>query len=235
MKLDVILNPAEIDHLPERDLTGSVCVVFDVLRATSSMITGLAHGTGEIQPVCTIEEALELKKQFPEAVLGGERFGDRIEGFDLGNSPLEYRKPFGRIITTTTNGTVALKACERADAVLVGALLNLGALTEHLRTLVPAELIIVCAGTFRLPALEDMLAAGRLCAEFPNAELSDAAICVQALHEKFRNDPLAGLLAARNGQTLIRAGREADVRWCAQLSVYDAVGRMDRAGIVRRI
>src|SRR6187549_1935392 len=109
MHIDAVLTPADIALLPQRDLAGVTCVVFDVLRATSSMITGLAHGATEIHPVCTIEEALALRQQLPDAVLGGERQGDPIPGFDVGNSPLEYRESMAgrKIITTTTNGTVA--------------------------------------------------------------------------------------------------------------------------------
>src|SRR4051794_25900005 len=134
MHIDVVLNPAEIALLPTRDLSGTTCVVFDVLRATSSMVTALAHGVNEIHPVCTIDEAQALKTRLPNAVLGGERQGESIPGFDIGNSPSEYTTLRGRrIVTTTTNGTVALRACELADRVLVGALLNLGALAETLR------------------------------------------------------------------------------------------------------
>ena len=81
--IDVILSPPEIDLLPQRDLTGTVAVVFDVLRATSTMITALSNGAAGIWPVRTIEEAWTLKQQRPDALLGGERHGERIEGFDL--------------------------------------------------------------------------------------------------------------------------------------------------------
>src|SRR3954451_14490043 len=91
MHLDVALNPAEIALLPARDLSRATCVVFDVLRATSSMITALAHGVPEIFPVCTIEEAQAMKARMPDVVLGGERQGDLIPGFDMGNSPAEYQ------------------------------------------------------------------------------------------------------------------------------------------------
>src|SRR5437899_1058369 len=112
MIIDAALSPPEIDLLPLRDLSGTTCVVFDVLRATSSMITALAGGATEIFPVTTIDEAIDLKKHKSAAMLGGERHGDWIDGFDLGNSPLEYRELASRqIITTTTNGTVALRAC----------------------------------------------------------------------------------------------------------------------------
>src|SRR5690349_7450333 len=101
--IDVVLSPPESDLLPQRDLANSVAVVFDVLRATSTIITALAHGAAGIRPVRTIEEAWALKEKHPDALLGGERHGDRIEGFDLGNSPLEYGANVqGREIITTT-------------------------------------------------------------------------------------------------------------------------------------
>ena len=140
------------------------------------MITGLAHGVPAIYPVRTIEEALAQKAQVPNAVLGGERHGERIEGFDLGNAPHEYLDLAGRpVITTTTNGTVALRACERAPRVLVGAMLNLGAIADEVRRTPPEELLLVCAGTFEDFALEDAVVAGLLIAEMSGAGLSDAA------------------------------------------------------------
>ena len=100
MRIDAILSPPEIDLLPQRDLRETVCVVFDVLRATSSIVTALAHGAREIFPAGTIEEALALRSKWPEAALGGERHGGKIDGFDLGNSPAEYaKKPPAKIIT----------------------------------------------------------------------------------------------------------------------------------------
>ena len=231
MHIDVVLHPAEIALLPARDLSTTTCVVFDVLRATSSMVTALANGVGEIYPVCTVEEAQALKARFPYVVLGGERQGDKIEGFDIGNSPSEYTGLQGRrIVTTTTNGTVALRACERARRVLVGALLNLGALAEALRASAPKSVLLVCAGTFDTFALEDAYAAGRLIAELPAATRSDAAETVAAMALQYPN-PLTALRFARNGRALTATGRAADVEWCAQISRFNVVGLMEAAVI----
>ena len=234
MKLDAALTPADINRLPERDLSATTCVVFDVLRATSSMITALAHGAAEIFPVKTIEEARALRKEMPDALLGGERHGERIEGFDLGNNPFEYTALAGRrIISTTTNGTIALRACERAGRVLVGALLNLGALRDELARTKPAEVLLVCAGTFETFALEDAIAAGLLAVEFPNAELTDAAVAAVATARKF-STPLDGLLAARNGRALAARGWRDQIEWCAQVSRFGVIGAMN-AGIIRSL
>ncbi|MGB8353906.1 MAG: 2-phosphosulfolactate phosphatase [Chthoniobacteraceae bacterium] len=232
MNIDAILSPPEIDLLPQASLDGTVCVVFDILRATSSMVTGLAHGMAQILPVSTIEEALTLKTGIPDALLGGERFGNKIDGFDIGNSPLEYRDLAGhRVITTTTNGTVALRACEKAERVLVGAFLNMDALVARLRELSPEKIMLVCAGTFRELALEDVIAAGAVCANLPDAALGDAAMVAMSTFKRYENDLLSGLKESRNGRALIAAGRGGDVEWSAQQSIYDAVGEM-KSGII---
>lgn len=234
MHIDVALNPAEIARLPERDLSRTTCVVFDVLRATSSIITGLAHGVPEIHPVRTVEEALALKARMPGAVLGGERHGDRIEGFAVGNAPHEYLDLAGRpVITTTTNGTVALRACEGAARVLVAALLNLAAVGDELRRANPEEVLLVCAGTFEEFALEDALAAGLLVAELTGADLSDAALAVAGLAWSYA-EPVAALRASKNGRVLEARGRGAEVNWCAQRSVFKVVGLME-AAVIRPI
>ena len=232
MKFDAALTPADIGRLSERDLSATTCVVFDVLRATSSMITALANGAAEIFPVKTIEEARALREKLPDALLGGERHGERIEGFDLGNNPFEYTALAGkRIISTTTNGTVALRACERAGRVLVGALLNLAALRDELARTKPAEVLLVCAGTFDTFALEDAIAAGLLATEFPDAELTDAAVAAVATARRFAT-PLDGLLAARNGRAA--RGWRDQIEWCAQVSRFSAIGAMDGA-IIRSL
>src|SRR5437899_60286 len=122
--LEVLFAPAELSGLAERDLGQTVCVVFDVLRATSSMVMALSNGASAILPVEEIAHALSVRASDPKVLLAGERQGTRIEArltggieFDLGNSPREFtsdkvrRK---RIVMTTTNGTRALAACAGA-------------------------------------------------------------------------------------------------------------------------
>jgi 2-phosphosulfolactate phosphatase len=234
--IDVILSPAEIDLLPRRDLAGTVGVAFDVLRATSTMITGLANGAAGMWPVRTIEEAWALKDKRQEALLGGERHGERIEGFDLGNSPLEYGENVrGReIISTTTNGTIALRAIEHASSVLAGSLLNIGALGKHLDGLSERDILLVCAGTFRDAALEDILAAGMLISLLPKRALTDAAELALALYRQEERDLFGALCRAKNGRALRAKGRGAEVEWCARTSVYDLLAEMTPEGFVRR-
>jgi 2-phosphosulfolactate phosphatase len=226
MLIDAALNPAEIALLPKRDLSETTCVVFDVLRATSSMITALAEGAREILPVSSIEEALAAKTRRPEALLGGERHGERIEGFDLGNSPFEYRNlKEASIISTTTNGTIALRACDGARKVLVGAILNLAEVAKVVSSEAPARLLLVCAGTFETFALEDAWAAGRLVDLLGEPLCTDAARAALAVARLYPT-ALDALRGAKNGRALCAKGREAEVEWCARESLFPVAGAM---------
>src|SRR5712675_2210147 len=171
--LEVILTPAEFGPLRQRDLSQTVCVVFDILRATTSMITALSNGAEAIIPVEQIGEALEVRRLHPDFLLAGERDGVRIPSsltggveFDLGNSPREFtaEKVQGRtIVMTTTNGTRALRACAKAKTIFVGSFQNLRATANWLREHRPQHLLLVCSGTYEQPAFEDILAAGAVC------------------------------------------------------------------------
>src|ERR1017187_2892984 len=124
MKIEVILPPAELPSLARRDLRGTACVVFDILRATSTFVTALQNGAQEIVPVSEISEALARRQLQPDVLLAGERDGVKIRAgqsggvdFDLGNSPREFRPDRVRgktIVSTTTNGTRAMRACAGA-------------------------------------------------------------------------------------------------------------------------
>ena len=172
MSIDVVLTPAEFPALGARDLNATTCVVFDVLRATSSMLTALHHGAEEIIPVIEISEALTVKQRSPNVLLAGERHGLRISreltgsvDFDFGNSPRDFtpEKVRGQSIAwTTTNGTRALRACATAEMILLGALVNLRSVADVLDQLRPKNLLLVCAGTFEDAAFEDQFTAGAL-------------------------------------------------------------------------
>jgi 2-phosphosulfolactate phosphatase len=175
MQIDVILSPAEFPALAARDLGETTCVVFDVLRATSSMLTALNNGAEAIIPVSEIAEALAIKQQRSDVLLAGERNGLRIRAdatggidFDFGNSPRDFTPDKVKektIAWTTTNGTRALRSCAHAKMILLGAFVNLGALAKLLDILRPKKLLLVCGGTHEEVAYEDALAAGALIEE----------------------------------------------------------------------
>jgi len=243
--LEVLFSPAEYQARRGAAFAGSVCVVFDVLRATSVMLTGLANGATGFVPVEEITEAIALRSKYPGALLAGERDGLRISPaqsggveFDLGNSPREYtveRVQDRTVISTTTNGTRALRACASAETVAVASFLNLAATAKWLTHLSPRRLVLVCAGTAEFPALEDILCAGALCDRLTSLTWDDSAkVACRAFHDAQPN-LLAAIADSRNGSRLM-ANRDlrADVEWCLRQDVYNFPVVLEKDGVVRR-
>jgi 2-phosphosulfolactate phosphatase len=245
--LEVLLAPAEFVPLPGRDLSGTVCVVFDVLRATSSIVTALANGAAAVIPVSEIPEALALRRERPEVLLAGEREGLRIRAeltggtdFDLGNSPREFtrEKVQGRtIVMSTTNGSRALRACTGAKTVLVSSFLNLRATAEHLRLHPASNLLLVCSGTFDQAAYEDVLCAGALAdllwPDYASAEIADSAKIALQIYRQNSHDLAAALAQARNGRRLLsNPDLRDDVAWCLKRDVFPIVASLEGDSIV---
>lgn len=160
-KLNVYALPSLV---AEEELEGKTAVVIDVLRATTTICCALEAGAKEVVPCQEIEEACRVAEEFSrDAVLGGERDGLPIEGFDLGNSPDEYtpESVSGKsLVFTTTNGTRAMRHCRQAARVLIASFLNASAVFQELVTL--DEVHIVCAGTKGQYSRDDILMAGLL-------------------------------------------------------------------------
>jgi 2-phosphosulfolactate phosphatase len=248
--VEVLFTPAEFRSLQERDLSRTTCVVFDVLRATSTIITALAAGAEGILPVGEISEALDWRRRRPEVLLAGERDGLRIGGeltggreFDLGNSPREFTaaRVAGRfIVTTTTNGTRALRACAGAAEIVVGSFLNHSATARHLASRRREKVCLVCAGTGELAALEDTLAAGALCERLkstePAADLQDSAAVARGAFLQARQHLADAIGQACNARRLLSVPElHDDVGFCLRLDALDLVAVCDANGVVCRM
>lgn len=248
--LEVLFSPAEFAALRSRDLSRTVCVVFDILRATSTMVTALAHGAEAILPVNDIPEALVAKQANPDALLAGERHGLKIGpeltggvSFDLGNSPREFTRErvSGRtVIMTTTNGTRALRASAGAREVWVGSFLNLSAVNRHLRSLSAADfdqLLLVCSGTYEEASFEDTLAAGALADRvwdlFAEKDVADSAQIARQVFLAHQHDLVAAMASARNGRRLLQSAElRDDVALCLARDSVDLLAVL-REGEVR--
>jgi 2-phosphosulfolactate phosphatase len=244
-QLEVILTPAELPALAKRDLRGSVCVVFDVLRATSTFVTALHNGAKAIIPVSEIAEALAIRQKQPDVLLGGERDGVRIRAkqtggidFDFGNSPREYTPEKVRsktIVSTTTNGTHALRACAGAKMVLAASFLNLTATVEFIKKIQPAQIVLVCAGTRENMADEDVLAAGALC-DLLEAEFSDSAEIARRAYAEAKSDLAGAVRLAENARRLLAIPElRDDVAFCLQHDIYPLIAKMENDGAIRMI
>lgn len=145
-------------------LHGGTAVIIDILRASSTMITALQNGAKRVIPCGTTEEAFQLRNQSPQEsiLLGGERGGVKIQGFDFGNSPAEYNVSAvaGRtVVFTTTNGTKAILKASTAATILIGAFINRAAIADRLRQ-EHRNTHLICAGTDGIVTGEDVLFAG---------------------------------------------------------------------------
>lgn len=235
-------------RMPPGATAGGIAIVIDALRASTTMITALAHGAVAVLPRRSIEEVRATAESAPGAILGGERHCVRIEGFDVGNSPLEYtaNRVAGRtVIMTTTNGTAALAACDEATVVLVGAMVNRTAVAKAARRLAVTSgcraAHLVCAGTDGEVTLEDILTAGAI---LDAAAHDDDAPCdildadAAAARGQYREiatssdaDLINGMIQAfrssAGGKNLVALGMEADITAAAAIDSLPVVPRLD--------
>ena len=232
--------------MPEAACAGGIAVVIDVLRASTTIITALAHGATRVRPVLTIEEA-RAEAAARDALLGGERGGRRIDGFDLGNSPLEYSRDRvgGRsIVITTTNGTAALHACKEATEVLIGAIVNRTAVAACARSLAEqragCDVHLVCAGTEGAVTEEDLLAAGaildaasRLPGAVADALDGPAAVAISLYRSTVARGPTVpdaivhAFANSLGGRNLIELGMGRDLTASAAIDSLPIVPRLD--------
>ena len=228
--VDVCLSPDLMHLYPVADRT---VVVVDILRATSCMTTALAHGVASITPMAHLEECQRMKGQ--GYATAGERNGEKVDGFDLGNSPFEYmneRLKGRNIAFTTTNGTQALDKSRHAKEVIIGSFLNLTAVANYLRTQ-PNRILILCAGWKGKVNLEDTLFAGALI-DLLGGEYSldcDAPKIALHLYEQARSDLQGFLKDSSHVKRLNRLHIEKDIAFCLECDRYDVVPVL-RAGML---
>ncbi len=167
-------------------LARGLTVIIDVFRAFSTACYASNHGSGVIYPVETIEEAFDLKRKFPEALLIGERNERKPEGFDFGNSPsyLLQADIHGKaLIHTTSSGTRGIANATRADLIITGSFVNAGAIVRYIRKINPARVSLVCMGyACEYPTDEDTL-----CAEYIRNELRGKKSDWEFMKKKIRN------------------------------------------------
>jgi 2-phosphosulfolactate phosphatase len=212
MRIDVAFTPVETAPAP-------IGVVVDVLRATSTIAQALASGYRRVLCCAEIEDALSLRAQIPDALVGGERKAVQVEGFDVGASPREFLEPRAdTLILSTTNGTRAiLETAQRCEGVILGSMLNLEAVA---RASADRDAVVVCAGFQGAFALDDAYCAGRI-VQLVDGERTDAAIASELIARAF---PTA--LEGFNARTYGPPGLEEDIAFCAQENVLDVVPRL---------
>lgn len=213
--VEVCFAPGDYEYFKGKS---EIVVVIDVLRATSAICAAFQNGIKSIIPVATIEEAREYQKK--GYLVGAERKGQIVEGFDFGNSPYSYMKEELKgkeVVLSTTNGTKALSIVSDAPIVVVGALNNLDALCEWL-ALQDKNVLCLCSGWQDKFNLEDTICAGAISdklistGKFKSDE--DSSIAAKYLYLSAWDNPLGYLKSSSHRKRLKNLNLNEDIKYC---------------------
>lgn len=209
----------------EATSTKDVSIMVDALRASTTMTLGL-NNFKRIIPCFTSEEALKLKKEY-DGVVAGERGGEMIEGFDMGNSPQEvenYETDKDTLLLTTSNGTRILENMD--STILVGCMVNAKAVAEKSTQMASSHIDVVMAGVRGNFALEDFLASGEIlywiCQNLDGYEINDyarAAILASRDYESVKD----GFFNSASGKRLTKLGYKKDIERCFTKNITENV------------
>ncbi len=224
MKVDIIFTA---DEVSQEKTEGKICVIIDVLRATSVMITALHNGAEKIFPFKDIKTIQERCENLKNIIKCGERNALKIDGFDLGNSPLEFTKEkvFGKdIYMSTTNGTKAVENSLSAEKIIICSFLNIKNVSEKLLEY-KKDVVIVCAGTNGKFSLDDTLCAGLIIKEMQKhteIQMNDVLLAAVRISESHENieDILKG---STHYERLLSLGFEKDMEHIFSLNKYSIV------------
>jgi 2-phosphosulfolactate phosphatase len=226
VRVDVALLPAAL--VPATLGTTTVLVV-DVLRASTTIVTALSNGCRAIVPLDDPDEARRRAAATTDALIAGERRGEPLEGFDLGNSPLEFTREQvdGRtLFLTTSNGTKALLAARPAAAIGVAGFVNLSAAAAWAHAQ-GRDVVVLCSGERGDRSLEDEICAGllvdRLREVSPHVTPGREATEVARRARPYAKDLARVAQDSRWARHLTSRGRGRDVAACLTLDAFALV------------
>jgi 2-phosphosulfolactate phosphatase len=224
-----------IDYINEEEVRGKVVIVIDVLRATTVITTAIFSGAREVLPVVEIDEAKSLKKEGD--ILAGERRGLKIEGFNLGNSPLEFTPDAvsgRRIITTTTNGTKAIHRALSADKIFIGSMINGISVAERAGQ-EKGDIVVICAGTYGKFSLDDFICAGKIIyniLDAQNYEMDDFALAAFLAYRENKQNIVSYVSSASHYRYLESIGLSEDLKYCFTEDIVNSVPQF-KNGVIK--
>lgn len=235
MKINTLLSPLNVDDLY---FTNKITIVIDVLRATTTILTALGNAAKEIIPVSSIEFAMKVSGDTfsGHTLLAGERNTQKIDGFSLGNSPLEYAPELVRgksIVLYTTNGSKAIVKAKYSSTLVISCFLNAQSVAKYIAD--APEIVILCSGNNGLFSFEDSACAGDLIAELKeindHIELDDASKTCLFLFEKNKRRLNRMLSETEHGLKLVNGGFKEDIKYSAQKNILNIVPLYDKGTI----
>jgi 2-phosphosulfolactate phosphatase len=214
-KIEVCHTPSDYAYFKNRF---EIVVVIDVLRATSAICAAIDNGVKAIIPVPTVEEAISYQKK--GYLVGAERKGQIVEGFDFGNSPFSYMTEECKdkeIVLTTTNGTISIEVSKDAENVVIGSLLNLDYLCNWLIES-NKNVVCLCSGWQDKFNLEDTICAGaiveKLILSGKYSSEEDSTIAAKSLFQAAKNNPFTFLKASSHRRRLRKLNLNKDIKYC---------------------
>lgn len=214
--------------LSSSHLVGRTVISIDLLRSSTSMTWALVNGATKVIPTEEAAEAVSIAGRMGGCVLGGERGGVNLPGFDLGNSPLEYTEKAvsGKsVVVSTTNGTGALCGVEGAANVLLGCMLNCTAVAKKAVEL-GNDIIIMCAGTEGDISADDLYAAGAIADAImqltDDVSACDMTVVARRIYLTWKADHRE-FFATFHCSRLIKLGFENDVEFCLRRDITNIV------------
>lgn len=217
-----------------------ISIVVDVFRCSTTIITAIENGARGVIPAITIKEAKTLRNTYTDAVLAGERRGVPPRGFNLGNSPHEFKPEIIRdklVILTTTNGTKAIRTARRLGPILIGGVINVEAVSKAAYKLAVREscdIIVVMAGKRGTFFLEDFIGAGLIVNELKlyDTILDDVAIAALNLVKTSNWKELAE--NSEHAKYLTSIGFNKDVVYALTLNTSNTVPALINGDIITR-
>ena len=214
-RIEVCYTPGEYDYFKDEF---EIVVVIDVLRATTAICVAFEYGIKSIIPVPTLEDAVEYKKK--GFLVGAERKGQIVEGFDFGNSPYSYMKDEFKgkdVVLTTTNGTKSIAAAKDADTLVIGALVNLDVLTTWLIKQ-NKNTLCLCSGWQDKFNLEDTICAGAISEALINTgkftSIEDSSIAAKYLYLSAKDNYMGYLKSSSHRRRLRNLNLNEDIKYC---------------------
>lgn len=244
MQLSVFHAPEEVPDLTAiaPDESPDCAIVVDVLRATTTIATAFNAGAEAVQAFEDLSVLDTASAQWPSdrRLRSGERGGQTVDGYDLGNSPLDYTPDVvgrKRIFMSTTNGTRALTCVRAVPALLTAAFINTSAVVRHVLDRNYQRVWIVNSGWQGAYALEDTACAGAIALGLQQASsdfkaINDETIAAMTLYLGWKDNLLGLLRSASHGQRLLRLGQDEDLVYCAQLDSINVVPQQTEPGIL---
>lgn len=225
-----ITGVAACDDLNKTVLQGKTAIMVDALRASATIITAIHNGCDRIVPTSEANEAAAIKKiSEGNLLLCGEIAAQKVGGFDLGNSPLEYTQDTVQdmiLIYATTNGSVTIKRLAPAEDVLIATFINATAAAQRAYEL-ERDIVIVCAGTQGEFSTDDIIAMGciidRLLKIDEAIEMDDLCKVSLKLYREAQANILDALEGCGHFEYLKQLKLYDDLEYCTREDMFDVV------------